>query len=87
MYEAKAKKELENEYNSITQEIKIRSRAEWVEKSEKSNKYLLSLEKSNKVKSTINSVIKRKRNKNKNKNDDNNNKNNGEVSENQVDFV
>ena len=66
-----AKEELKNEYNSITQGIIIRSRAEWVEKSEKSNKYFLSLEKANKIKSTINSVI----------------KTNGEVSENQVDIM
>ena len=65
------KKELENEYNNITQGIIIRSRAEWVEKSEKSNKYFLSLEKANKIKSTINSVV----------------KTNGEVSENQDDIM
>ena len=49
-----AKEELENEYNNITQGIIIRSRAEWVEKSEKSNKYFFFfLEKANKIKSTI----------------------------------
>ena len=64
-----AKEELENEYNNITQGIIIRSRAEWVEKSEKAISIFLSLEKANKIKSTINSVI----------------KTNGEVSENQVD--
>ena len=41
-----AKEELENEYNSITQGIIIRSRAEWVEKSEKSNKYFFEFTKS-----------------------------------------
>ena len=52
-----AKEQLESEYNSITQGIIVRSRAQWVEKSEKSNKYFLSLERANKVKSTINSIL------------------------------
>ena len=51
-----AKEHLENEYNSITQGIIVRSRAQWVEMSEKNNKYFLSLEKANKVKSTINTL-------------------------------
>ena len=52
-----AKERLENEYDIITRGIIVRSRAQWVEKSEKNNKYFLSLEKNNKVKSTINSVL------------------------------
>ena len=52
-----AKEQLENEYNSITQGIIVRSRAQWVEQSEKSNKYFLGLEKANKIKSTINTVL------------------------------
>ena len=66
-----AKEQLENKHNSITQGIIVRSRAQWVEKSEKNNKYFLSLERANKVKSTINSVL----------------LNNGETSNNQSEII
>ena len=38
---------LEQEYESIKQGIIVRSRANWVEKGEKNNKYFLNLEKAN----------------------------------------
>ena len=48
---------LEAEYEYVTQGIIVRSRAEWVEKGEKNSKYFLNLEKANKIKSTIRTVI------------------------------
>ena len=52
-----AKSNLETEYDYVTQGIIMRSRAEWVEKGEKNSKYFLNLEKANKIKSTIRTVI------------------------------
>lgn len=52
-----AKNNLEAEYDHITQGIMIRTRADWVEQGEKSNKYFLGLEKTNKNKSTIRTIL------------------------------
>jgi len=41
----------------VTQGVFVRSRAEWMEKGEKNNKYFLNLEKSNKAKSTVRCVL------------------------------
>lgn len=54
----KAKAELDNHFEHITQGIIIRSRATWYENGEKNNKFFLNLEKSNKNKSTIRKVLK-----------------------------
>ena len=48
---------LEQEYESSTQGIIVRSKVNWVEKGEKNNKYFLNLKKANKNKSTIRSIV------------------------------
>ena len=53
--EAKAK--LESLYGYITEGIILRSRTTWYEKGEKSNKYFLNLEKRNKSKTHIRSLV------------------------------
>jgi len=52
-----AKLDLETEYDYVTQGIIIRSRAEWVEKGEKHSKFFLNMEKINKAKSTIRTIV------------------------------
>jgi exonuclease III len=53
----KVKGKLEDHYDHITQGIIVRSRANWVEKGEKNNKFFLNLENSNKCKSTIRCIL------------------------------
>lgn len=53
-----AKADFDNHFEHVTQGIIIRSRATWYEKGEKSSKFFLNLEKSNKIKSTIRKVLK-----------------------------
>ena len=52
-----AKKELDVIYNHITDGIILRPRARWYEEGEKSTKYFLSLEKSNKVRTHIRRLL------------------------------
>jgi hypothetical protein len=52
-----AKHDLDQHHDYVTQGIITRSRANWYEKGEKSNKFFLNLEKSNKCKSTIRNVL------------------------------
>ena len=52
-----AKSNLETEYEYVTRGIIMRSTAVWVEKGERNYKYFLNLEKANKIKSTIRTVI------------------------------
>ena len=49
----KQPKELDVIYNHITNGIILRSKARWYEEGEKSTKYFLSLEKSNKVRTLL----------------------------------
>lgn len=51
------KAELNEYYEYVTKGIIVRSRANWVEKGEKSNKFFLGLEKGNKGKSTIRCLL------------------------------
>ena len=52
-----AKKELDVIYDHITDRIILRSKAQWYEESEKSTKYFLSLEKSNKARTPIRKLL------------------------------
>ena len=51
------KNKLESFYDNITKGLILRSKAEWYEKGEKSNKYFYNLEKSNKSKTHVRSLI------------------------------
>ena len=51
------KNRLESFYDNITKGLILRSKAEWYEKGEKSNKYFYNLEKSNKSKTHVRSLI------------------------------
>ena len=51
------KQELEEYYNKVTDGLIIRSKANWVEYGEKSNKYFLTLEQQHKNKSNINKLL------------------------------
>ena len=56
-YEDSKKHTLEDLYDSITNGLIIRSKVEWYEKSEKSNAYFFNLEKRNKAKTQVKSII------------------------------
>ena len=53
----KSKNELEELHNLITEGYILRSKCQWYEEGEKSNKFFLNLEKKKGVKSTIRSLI------------------------------
>ena len=52
-----AKKELDGIYNHITDRIILRSKTRWYEEGEKSTKYFLSLEESNKARTHIRKLL------------------------------
>ena len=56
-YEDCKNKRLESFYDSITKGLILRSKAEWYEKGEKSNKYFCNLEKRSKSKTHVHSLI------------------------------
>ncbi len=49
--------ELNEYYDHDSQGVYVRSRADWMEKGEKNNKYFLNLEKSNKINSTMRCIV------------------------------
>jgi hypothetical protein len=51
------KAEISKHYDHVTQGVFVRSRADWMEKGEKNNKYFLNLEKSHKGKSSIRCIL------------------------------